>query len=533
MLEQFDRRFQWLTNGARDSHTWRQTLQGALEWSYNLLSDSERALLQRLSVFAGGWTLSAAEAICTAEALPLLLQLVNKSLVVAEPEHGRYHMLETMREFAYEKLVERREDQSLRARHVSLFADWAENLESKLDSMPLYESQRLAEAERNNLHAALTWALENKSDRGEGLRLVTAAAWIWFRHSHFSEGTEWAERFLPLSREKKFKPLRARLLYRTAALAEFAYWRVKHADIKTYFIEAESLARELNDKLTLANTLYLHTEVYLDDRDMENAVHAIEESVSLCRELSQPRLLCLALSDLGVALHGSQKKNKARAALDEALEIAVREKYVREEGYALRRQVQNLRVDGNYAEAVSVNRRALQAIRASGDRINIGQVLVTMAILTSALDEFAAMGQFAHEAYNMFQSIGSEFQQPFPERLMGYAALHTGDPSRARALCMDSLKRNHALGDDHKVGVYGSLVLLAEIELSERNYEQAARLFGFISAQGKDNPLPFQEPDLRALGRVQSALQKKKNMEAAQKAGAKLTLEQILPMLEK
>ena len=525
MLEQIDRRFQWLIDGARDSHTWRQTLRGAFDWSYNLLSKEERAFLRRLSVFAGGWTLSAAEAVCAKDALPLLSQLVNKSLVVAEPDHGRYHLLDTVREFAHEKLAELREDQALRDKHLAYYAGWAEHLESKLDAIPLGESQRLADAERNNLHNALNWALENSSQRTDGLRLITASAWIWFRHSHFSEGTEWANRFIPLSGDRQFRSLRARLLYRTAALAEFAYWREKHDEIKSWFEEAESLARDLGDKQALAHALYLHTEVYLDNRDLENAARVCAESVSLCREIKETRLLCLALSDLGVIWHGMRKKNEARAALGEALEIATREKYVREEGYALRRLVLNLRVDGDYAEAVKVNQRALRAVRASGDRINIGQALVSMAVLTSALDDFSAMGQFAQEAYDMFQSIGSEFQQPFPERLMGYAALHTGDPQRARALCLDSIQRNHALGEDHVVGVYGGLVLLAEIEFAERNYDQAINLYGFVSAQVETKSISFQEPDARALERVKHALEKKKKKINAK---SKMTLEEIL-----
>ena len=532
MLEQIDRRFQWLTNGARDSHSWRQTLQGALDWSYNLLSEEERALLHRLSVFTGGWTLSAAEAVCTKDALPLLSQLVNKSLAVAEPEHGRYHLLETMREFALEKLALEKEEASLRARHLAFFADWAEELESKLDTIPLNESRRLADAERNNLHAALNFALENKASRVEALRLITAVSWIWFRHSHFSEGTEWAERFLPLSDEKKFKPLRARLLYRTAALAEFAYWREKHAEIKEWFEEAQSLARELDDQQTLAHTLYLHTEVFLDNRDWKNAVRVSGESVSICRTLKNTRLLCLALSDMGISLHGTQKKKEARAVLDEALGIAVHEKYVREEGYALRRLVQTLRADGEYAEAVKVNHRALKAIRASGDRINIGQVLVTMSILLGALDDFSAMGQFAQEAYDVFQSIGSEYQQPFPERLTGYAALHTGNAKRARALCLDSIQRNVALGEDHVVGVYGGLVLLAEVELAEGDALQAARLFGFVEARMQAASLSFQEPDARALERLRSALKKNKETMSAQRSGAETGLEEILQLLE-
>lgn len=510
MLEQLDRRFQWLTDGARDNHAWRRTLRGALDWSYNLLDKEERTLLHRLSIFSGGWTLAAAEAVCSENALPLLSQLVNKSLVVAEPEQGRYRLFDIMREFAREKLNAGKEEKSLRAGHLAYFADWVEQIESRLDAMPLNESRRLVDAERNNLYAALHWALDGRSDREDGLRLITAAAWIWFRHSHFSEGSDWAERFIPLSTDKKFKTLRARLLYRAAALAEFAYWREKHVEIKAWFEESVALARELGDQLTMAHALYLYTEVFVDNRDWENAARVCGESVALCRELGNRRLLCLALSDYGVALHEQKRKKESRAALDEALAIALREESSREEGYALRRFVSCLRSERDYPEAIKVNQRALKAIRASGDRINIGQVLVNMAILASALDDFAMMAEYAQESYDMFQSIGSEFQQPFPERLMGYASLHMGDAARARRLCVDSIQRNLALGQDHVAGIYGGLALMAEIELTEGNSKAAARLFGFVRAKMKMDSFSFQEPDARALERLQIALEKKK-----------------------
>ncbi|MBI4760084.1 MAG: AAA family ATPase [Chloroflexota bacterium] len=532
MLEQFDRRFQWLTNGARDSRAWMQTLRSALDWSYHLLNKEERAFFRRLSVFLGGWTLRAAEAVCSPNALPLLMQLTNKSLVVAEPENGRYRLLETIREFALEKLNSSKEMVSLRERHLAYFADWAEELETKLDTLSLSDTQRFVDAERNNLHAALGWALENKSALADGLHLVTAAAWIWFRHSHFTEGAEWAERFLPLSTDKRFQPLRVRLLYRAAALLQSAYWREKQNRVRNYLAEAESLARELDDKAALAHALYFDMEVNLDNKEWEKAARAGEESVALCRAIDRPLLLCLALAYLGIALHGLNKKSQARAALDEAMEIAMREKNAHCEGHVLYQIAYILRREGKYAEAIQCAQHALNPIRASGNRINLGQVLVSIATLAGALDDFETMGWFARESYHVFQSIGSEFQQPYPERLMGYAALHRGDAARARELCLDSIKRNLALGEGHQVGVYGGLLLCAEIELAEGRTERAARLFGFVAARHAADPIPFQEPDMRALMRVRSAVLKKEDLESFQRKGANMTLEQILRFAE-
>ena len=125
----------------------------------------------------------------------------------------------------------------------------------------------------------------------------------------------------------------------------------------------------------------------------------------------------------------------------------------------------------------------------------------------------------------MFQAIGSEFQQPFPQRLVGYAALHINETANARLLCTDSIKRNRLLGEDHVVGVYGGLVLLAEIELVEKNYQQAARLYHFVRSWQEKESRSFQEPDTRAMQRLKEALEKKK---VKASPGETLTLNEIL-----
>ncbi len=134
MLEQFDQRFKWLAHTARSLPEWRRTLWSAIHWSYNLLNEKERLLFERLAVFSGGWTVEAAEAVCCdktvprAEVLPLLMQLADKSLVVAEAG-ARYRFLDTIGKFAHEKLAEHGSVEKIRLRHLRHFADWAESLE--------------------------------------------------------------------------------------------------------------------------------------------------------------------------------------------------------------------------------------------------------------------------------------------------------------------------------------------------------------------------------------------------------------------
>lgn len=538
MLEQFGRRLQWLTRGARDSHAWRQTLRGALDWSYNLLSGQERALLNRLSIFASGWTLEAAEAVCSddilcvsSDILDLLMQLADKSLVVSECRNGntRYRFLDTIHHFAAEKLQESGEEDTLRTRHYHYFMAWAERTETIFDDVPPRDINLRVESEHDNLRAALDWAWQGApADEEFSLRLVIAVSRLWFETSHFGEGWDWAEQFLPRALDPRFRALRARLLYRAAVLADFAYWIGKREQTNALFNESILLARELGDQITLASALYWYALTHLDDSAYEKAQPMLEECVSICRGLSHLPLLCLALSGLGVALHCQGRTAEARLALDEAMEISTRGQDLRGQAYALRMMAGNLRFDGRYVEALFTNQRALDATRAVGDRINSGQALVNMAVLANVLESYDASGSYAQAAYDVFQSIGSEYQQPFPRRLQAYAVLHTGDPVRARELCLDSIRRNHALGEAHRIGVLAGLIALAEIELAEGNLERSAHLKGFLEAELKRKAVSFQEPDRLALERVRSALRRKKNLASAFRAGAAMDLPQVM-----
>lgn len=177
-----DDRFRVLTRGTRDVLPRQQTLRALIDWSYMLLSETERLLLQRLAVFAGGWTLEAAEAVCDGDGiagpamLDLLDQLVNKSLVLVEA-HGRYRMLETIRAYALEKLAQTRAESTLRTKHLAYM------IRLGTEAAPMLRGEVMAgwlarlQAEKDNINAALAWARE--SDASAGIRLMLTLGTLW------------------------------------------------------------------------------------------------------------------------------------------------------------------------------------------------------------------------------------------------------------------------------------------------------------------------------------------------------------------
>jgi predicted ATPase/class 3 adenylate cyclase len=248
-----DDRFRLLTGGSRTALRRQQTLQAAIDWSYQLLSEEERLLLQRLAVFAGGWTLEAAEAVGVgasiegADVLDLLGALVDKSLVVAEGQgaHERYRLLETIRQYAGEKLLEAGEVGPIRDQHRDWYVGLAARAEPELTGPGEEEWLGRLEVEHDNLRAALAWSLEG--DPGVGLRLAASLGGFWARHGHLVEGRRWLEAFLtraPAPDDPEEQRVRARALRRAGILASDQQDR---AAARTFLAESLILFRALGD----------------------------------------------------------------------------------------------------------------------------------------------------------------------------------------------------------------------------------------------------------------------------------------------
>jgi non-specific serine/threonine protein kinase len=209
IAKRLDDRFRLLTGGRRTALERHQTLRAAVDWSYNLLPPEEQTLFKRLSVFVGGWTLEAAESVCADESssgmvggedvLNLLEQLINKSLVITEEEHreSRYHMLETMRQYASEKLVESGESDILHDRHLHFLVELVETAEPHLRRAEQLEWFSILDDEHENLRTALNWSLDIPSSV-PGLRLAGALGPYWRIREHFKEGIDWLESLLKM-----------------------------------------------------------------------------------------------------------------------------------------------------------------------------------------------------------------------------------------------------------------------------------------------------------------------------------------------
>jgi len=295
IAQRLDQRFQFLTGGSRNAPLRQRTLMAAIDWSYTLLTTKEQVMLQRLSIFADGASLGAAEAICvggeieSAEVLEIISHLVDKNLATANKlERGetRYRLLETIREYVLDRLTEAQDKVNIQNKHLDYFVQFAEQGDQKIKGAEQVVWFDKLEDEYNNLHAALRWALESKN-REAGLKLSTSLVYFWYVHGHIKENVIWLEKFLA---QKQIVPP---VLIAWALLNHGVMLRAStkdDGDDKSNLLHEKSLRlfRELGDRRGIAFALNMMGVIGLEKNESVETEKLLTESLALQRELGDP-----------------------------------------------------------------------------------------------------------------------------------------------------------------------------------------------------------------------------------------------------
>jgi non-specific serine/threonine protein kinase len=497
-----DDRFGLLTSGSRTALPRHQTLQALIDWSHDLLTETERVMFRRLSVFAGGWALEAAEQVAgnrwheevenapvshslqTMEILDLLTSLVNKSLITAESQPGqetRYAMLETIRQYASEKLMQAGEGELLRKRHVAFYVDLAERAEPNLRARDMVLWLDHLEVEHENIRSALEWALEG--DIEAELRLASALLWFWHIRGHKNEGVEWLERALSIEaidhegqpRTPRRARIRGKALNASGSLMvmnqEIARAPVRLEESLALFKELgppgkqgmayallrlailpsargrandmllQSLAwfREIGDKFGVAETL-LQLSGLVQNDDHQQAVLLIEEKLALSREIGDQDGIASALSSLAdLAL--------SRDDYEQAIPLYA-------ESLAAFRTVKNLAAvsmtlgsfgdvffwQGNYGQAAKTYEEALAFVQELGYRFHIAFYFYSLGILAWFQGEYSRAMHQVSRSHPIFRDIGHHWLAVSSLHTLGDIALAAGDVEEAAQWYQDELK---------------------------------------------------------------------------------------------
>lgn len=318
-------RFQLLTGGSRTAPPRHQTLRTALDWSHDLLSPQEQTLLQRLAIFAGGFTLEAAEQICDghgiaeAEVLDLLTHLVDKSLALVERVTGaeaRYRLLETVRQHAAEKLAASGELPLVRARHGDWFVAYAERAEWELRANQAVWVERLA-TELDNMRAAMEWSLTPEGNPELSLRIAGALGLFWDVRGFYREGRRWIEEMLAKARGAT-GGVRAKALAWASVLA----WRQgDYEQVKAFGQEARALSEAYGERWSLGLALHQLGHTAHVDGDLSQAEQLLQNSVDVFRAVGDTWGLAYSLNCLGDLARTQGAADQARARLEEAVAL--------------------------------------------------------------------------------------------------------------------------------------------------------------------------------------------------------------------
>lgn len=298
ILKRLDERFQVLLSGTRGAMERHRTLRTAVDWSYDLLTEEEKSLFNRLAVFVGGFDMDAIEKVCTDEAvtrervLDLFSGLVDKSLVVTETQADgsvRYRLLETLRHYAREKLKEADEEDICQKKHFAQYLELAEKAYAeRLDETSMWLVH--LEKEHENMRVALDWA---RSHPGELLKLAGALAWFWHAHSHFNTGSAYLSSALTKQQERSFAVARA-----WYGLGTIQLWQGKFLEGTSSVEKSMALWQELGEQKELAHALIDLGRLSSAYGDHEKGMRFSEKGLEIAEELADPKLICRSKESL-------------------------------------------------------------------------------------------------------------------------------------------------------------------------------------------------------------------------------------------
>jgi predicted ATPase/DNA-binding SARP family transcriptional activator/DNA-binding CsgD family transcriptional regulator len=462
LLGRLKDRLKLLSGGPRELSERQRTLRSTIEWSYELLEEDEKALFRRLSVFSGGATLEAIEAVCDAlgdlsvDAFEGASSLLEKSLLGQEEGTGgesRLVMLETIREYAREKLGRSGDAHEIKRAHAEYFLALAEEAEPELKGPEQKAWLERLEADHDNMRAAIAWSLEGGEEPGLGLRIAGALWWFWFLRGHVQEGIGWLERALARGNYSASPSARAKALHGMAFLLE---GQGDYERAMSLYEVGLSMYRQAEDEAGIAFVTCTMANLATLRGEHQKAVELNEKSLALSRKVGDQWLAAYALHNLGVeAAEGQGDYGRARALLGDAL--------------ALARRVR--------------------------DQQLISICLTDLGITAMYTGEEEAESLF-QEAVVLQRELGQKENIAAALRVLGLVRMNRGDHERARALLKESLALSKELG--HKLYAAAALNAAASVAVSRGEVERAARLFGAAEMlhEAIGSPLP---PSERAL----------------------------------
>lgn len=443
LLKRLAQRIHMLSSEKRTLPERHRTLFNTIKWSYDLLDDREQWLFRRLSIFVGGWTLQAVEAVCAGRndlvVLDGIASLLDKSLLVrleqaGEEEEPRLRMLMTVREYALESLREQGEMEQVQLAHATYCLSLAEEAEPDLKGAGQLAWLARLEQEQDNLRAALERLITSR-EAELALRLCGALWRFWFRRGYWSEGRGWLRAALALPAERVQAKTRAKAL---CAAGELAWYQADDAEARTLLEESVALYRQLGDEHGLIRPLSTLGSVIQDQGELAAGDVLEEESIALSRKL------------------------------DDKWELAS----------ALHRKGHNTWFQNDPARAVMLMEESLAVARTVEDLSLTVRILNDLAYIAWQQRDLARAAALTKENLLLARALDDAFLLNNILETLGLIALDRGDPVQAKANIMESVALAKQLG--RKGYPIYCLTLLARVAAAQGQFRQAAFLYGVV-----------------------------------------------------
>jgi predicted ATPase/transcriptional regulator with XRE-family HTH domain len=461
ILERLTSRLNLLTSGGLDLPPRQRTLRGAIDWSYGLLDQADKALFRRMAVFVGGAEMDSIGTVCTLpsetgfDTLAQVNSLLDKNLVRrADNMRGQsyFWMLSTIREYALSKLVESGEEATIRRRHAGQCLSLAESAAPRLTGPERTEWINLLDAEIGNLRAALTWCYSQqaeKDDHDTGLRMSGALHWFWYLRGYLTEGRSWLEKALAhsTSRDQPF---------------------------------SRAVALNAAGRLAL-----------LQD-DYSTLLPRLEESVAILRGLDEQKALAYALTNLGIA-RVYRSRDADTSGYDLIEEATTLFRHTRDDwGLAFALDIKAdaaILLGGAEEVAASYREESLALYRGLGDDWGIAMELTELGYSAVKLGDHESARTKLEEAVTLTRAVGDKWYTAISLRNLGDVAVHQQDYPQAAAYYQESVTLYRELGD--KVRASNALRNLGHVyRRLDRNSEAAQHYLGSLKLATHTDNLP-------------------------------------------
>ncbi len=545
LLTRLNHRLHVLTEGTRDLPLRQQTLRNTLTWSYELLTEQEQCLFRLLSIFVGGCTLEAAEAICSTSGnasaglvgsvLDGIASLIDKNLVQQQAQRDgepRLVMLETIREYGLEVLETSGKIEDTRWTHAAYYLQLAEEAERQLSGPQQIRWFERLEREHDNLRAILSWLLEPGSDaqRSElALRLGGALAQFWEIRGYMSEGWHWLERVLDESRGVR-SAVRAKALVGAGRIASF---QGDFDQAEALCREGLALYRELEDRQGSAAALLICGYAAMMRSKYAEARSLLEEALALFREVGDPGGSVSVLSLLANVLFFQGEYARAHALLEESRLRSKEAGDVQNHAASLMLLGMVLLFEGDLAQAHACLEECLTVSREVGYKRNLGLSISFLGMVAWSQGDITRARSLLEESLVLFKEAGGRIHMAQVFVPQGLLSLGEGDYPAARALLEESLKISLEL--DYKWNIAWCLEGLAAVAAAQEEPVRAVRFMGAAQAQREaiGTPLLSLSQAMHELTFASTHTQLgEQAFDAAWAEGRTMTPEQILVSLE-